>query len=696
MKRSLFILAACVGFLAACSNYEAIDLQKEGDLVEKVIFEVLPIKDGDTVDTKASAIPDGSIVNFAWEATDTVGIYPDRGAQVYFVTEGNAGSSSISFDGGGWALKNGSSYSSYYPFVGDVYLERDNIPVSFVGQKQVGITSPFDGARYFLATEPTTSSNGILRFSYNTLNTIINVNATLPAGTYTNISLIADEPLFVEEGTYSLSDREIVGKTYSNTLSMDLEDVTLTQQATIPIYIMSAPVKLKDKNVMVRITSESGSIYKCSKTPSKNYEAGTRYGLTCLMQKDADIINFADPVVKSICIANWDTDGDRELDKDEAATVTDIGSVFQHNTNIVSFDEFQYFTGVTELCEFCFQNLANLSSIILPETLTTIGDYAFQNCPSLTSIIIPNSVTSIGFGALSYTGLTSLIIPDSVTELQFGGSGEESFIGGCRDLTYLYLGKNVLSFAGTIFGGINSPFSQCKNLSQIVISPENPNIDSRDNCNAIIETATNTLFAGCKGSIIPGSVTSIGDEAFANWNGEFDGLTSITIPGSVTSIGQSSFYGCRGLTSIKIPDSVTSIGQYAFIGCGLTSITIPDSVTSIGDAAFDSCLGLTTIVIGSGVTSMGGGVFSRYAGLSDNVSNIIAVIVRAVIPPSVPEEFNAFSDYIDGVDVADYPIYVPAGSVNAYKTALGWSQYADRIFSMEGGIVPGSGDGGDD
>ena len=191
-------------------------------------------------------------------------------------------------------------------------------------------------------------------------------------------------------------------------------------------------------------------------------------------------------------------------------------------------------------------------------------------------------------------------------------------------------------------------------------------------------------------------MTSIGDEAFANWNGEFDGLTSITIPGSVTSIGQSSFYGCRGLTSIKIPDSVTSIGQYAFIGCGLTSITIPDSVTSIGDAAFDSCLGLTTIVIGSGVTSMGGGVFSRYAGLSDNVSNIIAVIVRAVIPPSVPEEFNAFSDYIDGVDVADYPIYVPAGSVNAYKTALGWSQYADRIFSMEGGIVPGSGDGGDD
>ena len=659
MKRSLFILAACVGFLAACSNYEAIDLQKEGDLVEKVIFEVLPIKDGDTVDTKASAIPDGSIVNFAWEATDTVGIYPDRGAQVYFVTEGNAGSSSISFDGGGWALKNGSSYSSYYPFVGDVYLERDNIPVSFVGQKQVGITSPFDGARYFLATEPTTSSNGILRFSYNTLNTIINVNATLPAGTYTNISLIADEPLFVEEGTYSLSDREIVGKTYSNTLSMDLEDVTLTQQATIPIYIMSAPVNLKDKNVIVRITSESGSIYKCSKTPSKIYEAGTRYGLSCSMQKDADIINFADPVVKSICIANWDTDGDKELDKDEAAAVTDIGSVFQQNTTIVSFDEFQYFTGVTELRPECFSGLTNLSSIILPESLTVIGDFAFHNCPSLTSITIPNSVTSIRYGALSYTGLTSLIIPDSVTELQFGGMGDASFIHGCRDLTYLYLGKNVHAFSSDF---MFPPFGGCKNLSQIVISPENPYIDSRDNCNAVIETATNTLVAGCKGSIIPGSVTKIGDWAFSNENGEFDGLTSITIPNSVTSIGIAAFHKCSGLSSI----------------------TIPDSVTSIGDGAFEECLGLTTIVIGSGVTSMGAGVFS-------NSSNIIAVIVRAVIPPSVPNDFYAF----DMFDVT-YPIYVPAGSVNAYKTATGWSDYADRIFSMEGGIVPGSGDGGDD
>ena len=285
-----------------------------------MVFEVLPIKDGDDPETKASAVPNGGAVGFVWEATDTVGIYPDKGSQVYFNIEDGVGTNSVSFTGGGWALKQNSTYTSYYPFVGDIYLKRDKIPVSFAGQKQIGTTSPFVGARYYLATEASTSEHGVLRFSYCTLNTIINVNATLPAGTYTKMSLTIEEPLFVEEGTYSLDERVIVGNKFTNTLEINLEDVVLTEEKTIPIYIMSAPVDLREKEVVVRFAAADGSSYYCIKTPSKAYMAGTRYGLTCNeMEKEAEIIAFADPEVKRICVENWDMNYDGDLSYAEAA-----------------------------------------------------------------------------------------------------------------------------------------------------------------------------------------------------------------------------------------------------------------------------------------------------------------------------------------------------------------------------------------
>ena len=285
MKYTYLLLAASIGLLAGCSQVEQdstnADHFSDGDLVEKVIFEVLPIKDGDDPETKASAVPNGGTVGFVWEATDTVGIYPDKGSQVFFNIEDGVGTSSVSFTGGGWALKQNSTYTSYYPFVGDIYLKRDKIPVSFAGQKQIGTTSPFVGARYYLATEASTSEHGVLRFSYSTLNTIINVNATLPAGTYTKMSLTIEEPLFIEEGTYSLDERTIVGTKFTNTLEIELEDVVLTEEATIPVYIMSAPVDLREKEVVVRFMAADGMSYSSHKNPSKAYMAGTRYGLTC-------------------------------------------------------------------------------------------------------------------------------------------------------------------------------------------------------------------------------------------------------------------------------------------------------------------------------------------------------------------------------------------------------------------------------
>ena len=216
---------------------------------------------------------------------------------------------------------------------------------------------------------------------------------------------------------------------------------------------------------------------------------------------------------------------------------------------------------VTSISDGTFSGCTGLTNITIPDSVTNIGGNAFSSCTGLTSIIIPDSVTSIEYGAFSgCTGLTSIIIPDSVTSIEY------------------------------------SAFSGCTGLTSINVDSKNTQYHSVKNC--LIETASKTLIAGCKNSVIPddGSVTNIGSEAFYNCAG----LTNITLPNNVTNIGNFAFSGCTGLTNITIPDGVTSIGDDAFYECaGLTNITIPKSVTNIGVSAFGGCTAITNINVDS-------------------------------------------------------------------------------------------------
>ena len=165
-------------------------------------------------------------------------------------------------------------------------------------------------------------------------------------------------------------------------------------------------------------------------------------------------------------------------------------------------------TTIRDLAFYCCSSLANVT---LPNSLTTIKNQAFYNCTSLASITIPNSVTTIGSNAFyACTSLTSIEIPSSVTTIG------------------------------------NSAFSDCSSLTSISVAAGNTTYDSRDNCNAIIQPATNTLVAGCKNTVIPNSVTAIGDKAFYYCSS----LASITIPSSVTAIGYKAFYYCSNLANI--------------------------------------------------------------------------------------------------------------------------------------------------
>ena len=273
----------------------------------------------------------------------------------------------------------------------------------------------------------------------------------------------------------------------------------------------------------------------------------------------------------------------------------------------------------TSISDSAFYYCDGLTSVTIPNSVTSIGNAAFYNCTGLTSVTIPNSVTSIGSGAFSNcTGLTSITIPNSVTSF-----GENVFRGTAwynnQPDGLVYAGKVAYKYKGTMPSG-----------TSIVLKEET-------------KVIAGAAFQDCTG------------------------LTSVTIGNSVTSIGNAAFYNCTGLTSVTIPNSVTTIGDLAFLGCsGLTSITIPNSVTEIGVEAFEGCSGLTSITIPNSVTEIGDYVFYNCSGLT-------SITIQATTPPTL-----GGTDAFNGTN-ANLIIYVPAESVDAYKTATNWSSLVSRI-----------------
>ena len=288
-----------------------------------------------------------------------------------------------------------------------------------------------------------------------------------------------------------------------------------------------------------------------------------------------------------------------------------------------------------------------IGSLIIPETVTysdnvysvtSIGISAFPNCSGLTSVTIPNSVTSIGTEAFYHCiGLTSIIISNSVTSI-----GTEAFIG-CSGLTSVTIPNSVTSIG-------DYAFVTCTGLTEITIDEGNTVYDSRDNCNAIIETETNTLILGCQNTIIPNSVTEIGQYAFSGCSG----LTSITIPNSVTSIGGSAFNGCSGLITVTIGEGVAMMYEDIFAGCTNLSVFNFNAVYCQADwGVFDEG-SLQKITIGENVTAIPNYLFER-------ITSFDSIICTAVNPPVLFG--NSFGSDLSPLT----PVIVPCGTVPAYQ-----------------------------
>ena len=360
----------------------------------------------------------------------------------------------------------------------------------------------------------------------------------------------------------------------------------------------------------------------------------------------------------NLCGANlyWEYDGG-------TLTIKGEGAMFDYSRYDAPWDSYRenitaisLSSGITTIGNYAFSDITNLAKISMPSTLLSIGKNAFYHCASLSSITIPANVDTI--------------VP--------------------------------FAFAG------------CSALTSINVHAKNTTYDSRNSCNAVIHTATNTLAVGCQNTVIPADVVKIGDAAF-----ERATFSYIEIPNTVTEIAQYAFYGCEYLTTIDLPDNLTTLGYAAFRHCyALNEVVIPSTVTQVEGSTFSGCTSLTSIVVESGntkydsrnscnaiietatntliagcqntvipnnVTSIGSQAFYQCSSLTsitipNNVtsigiqafsscSSLTSITVEATTPPTL-------GTYV----FTSSPIcYIPCGTLAAYQA----SAWANQVGSFE-------------
>lgn len=605
MKKLNLLVLFCVSAFMSCTKMVESEFSVDKTEVTEVnkivaIFEE-PLDD----DGVTRATFDNENSTFLWAASDTIGIFPDTGDQVSFPVSGQAGKPTISFNGGGWGLKATSTYYAYYPFDRKSfwgYNAKNEMKVSFTGQTQDG-KNQTDFAKRTPFVSYGVNNNGNIHFTFWNIASYGVFTVSLPdPGTYVKAVLTTDdgEDYFMQEGTYNLTETTdndvptITGLSYGSSISVDLENITTTSaNESFIIYMIIPPTEALADNVRLTIINDEGYSYTINPDrPIGQFNPKTRYRRSFVLEKN---IAFADPNIKALCVANWDTDSDGELSYDEAEAVTSLGTVFKNNTEITSFGELQYFTGLSSLADEAFYGCTNLARISIPSNVLSIGSHAFY-ATGLTSVTI-SGATTIGNEAFAYCGLLESAELTGAISLGYGVFGE------CPNLVSVNLPE------ATNLG--DWTFSNCRLLEDINV-PKVVTVghDCFYNTYALdhlsLPEATTFIFEGTNWAMFFNSgitqldAPKLSSDIVNSLGGNF---TSLYLPSvkKIISSGSGAFRGNKGLVTVNLPN-VEEIGYEAFMGCTALETVYAPKLKIIGRSCFDGCVSLSTIVAPNATT----------------------------------------------------------------------------------------------
>ena len=496
----------------------------------------------------------------------------------------------------------------------------------------------------------------------------------------------------------------------------------VTAEESVDFWLVVPPVTFSEGFTVI-VTQTTGGTFEKSTTKGITIERSNLSKMSPMEVQEVTPtrnIVFADEKLKAKLVAAFDTSGDGELSYEEASTVATLEGVFTDYDyyEYTHFDEFEYFTGVQRVENNLFKDWVSLESIVIPDNVKSIGYRAFDSCQKLSSIVVPNQVSTIyGYAFINCTGLVSVTLPKSLREIA------SNAFSNCPNLTTLYISDLVAWLNCSLANWSSNPLAGEEDWSSamsdekerhlilngdevvdVVIPQEVTAINaySFTGCNNILSITVHegitSIGVGAFGSCtrlshiaLPSALSIIEDATFFNCHG----LKSISLPSGLRSIRAMAFDGCKGLLSIELPDNVTEIKKYAFHGCmSLEEVTLPRYVSSIEDATFYACTGLKRLVLPQYIKTIGYNAFSACIQLetvsipseiiqsingrafADDTS-LKSITIHASTPPSL--SYDSLENTND-----QFIIYVPAESVELYKTKQYWKNYSSRIQALPG------------
>lgn len=615
---------------------------------------------------------------FSWAANDTVGIFPNTGAQAYFPMTSGTGTKSAKFDGGGWALKNASTYGSYYPFIADFYLNKHAIPVDYTGQVQTGDASTAHlGACDFMAAAAVSPKNGNVTFVFKHLGALIQLKLTLPqATTLKSVALTAADDVFSVKGKVDImaSTLGIEPVASANELTLTLKDVATTEaNQVVTLYMMIPPTDMSGKTLKAVLRSDKGNVEV--DLASKNFKAGTAYALSGTVETENPTGDGSYKIVHVQTAGTLENLlNNEELNAIEKLHITGNLSVFDYEfiksmSNLKTID----LSGITnESIPASAFSSSTVSMVVLPSNLKSIGEKAFYKS-NITSIEFPRTLIKIGASAFEDTKalVGNIIIPDNVETI-----GNRAFYSSSFD-GVLKLGVNVKTIGF-------SAFANCSNAKGDIVIPDN--------------------------------VIELGESVFED--SAFDGSVSIGV--GLYEIPSYAFRNCEFLNGrLTLGEGLTAIGSQAFRGCkSLTgNLIIPESVTYISNYAFCNCVGFKGyLVLGSNINEIGYYAFTtepireeetitvnahNYKIRHEEVNclNFSTIYSKSTTPPKITKNvlrtmlsttvYDTYYTTFGGYDYTNYSagsycldlsgtqpqlLIVPTGSVSLYRYANGWNK----------------------